>query len=141
MAKVCAAREARVSDGAHRHCVHAAVCERRRTTRRAGRRVCSGAMCGFSRGRRKVVLLSDVSTCLFVRNNQSSAYRPRLRSPMHSHPDSADSVNPETSGAVYNAPTSEGLRSSALAVAEVLGVFVERCTIVARCKTGFACSE
>ena len=42
------------------------------------------------------------------------------------------------SGAVYNAPTSEGLRSSALTIAEVLGLFVDRCTIVALCKTGFA---
>ena len=35
-----------------------------------------------------------------------------------------------------NAPTSEGQRSSALAVAEVLGLFAERCTcaIVAPCK-------
>ena len=37
------------------------------------------------------------------------------------------------SGAVYNAPTSEGLRSSALTVAEVLGLFVGRCTTVALC--------
>ena len=42
------------------------------------------------------------------------------------------------SGAVYNAPTSEGLRSSALTIAEVLGLFVDRCTIVALCKTPFA---
>ena len=45
------------------------------------------------------------------------------------------------SGAVYNAPTSEGLRSSALTIAEVLGLFVDRCTIVALCKTPFACSD